>query len=668
MIFYEVKLELNEPVFDVETREPVVPPERFAALTSSHFAASGWKRYIFAIQARRRLEKLILLSVEQLDPIQAAREYLQHFNYTMKSATAEEITMSSFCSWARQAEGLGSVEDDNEALDYFNLVDYTRARGIPCKEAMICNRLAERELKQRAKDAFCTPGLESEVERIFAGRAAAGVRGHPVHYLVTTHSSEDQQNILNILLPSLFLAGRVGNRRYSVFSLDSCRSVDPEEIDKFFAANTGGTVIVHLPPIEDQEDRFADKTAADVAAVARIVEKYQNQVLTIFVGDQKDERCQQLVREHVGSVSLVPICEEVLYGDRARSYLELLARENGAPVSEELYALVEDDQKGYLSTDLRRCFNLWFNKRLKTEFFPQYTEFEAANRNVAEKEPTGSAYQELKEMIGLASAKDVIDRALDYYKAQKLFHELGMEERRPAMHMVFTGNPGTAKTSVARLFSRIMKENGLLANGNLVEVGRSDLVGKYVGWTAQIVKDYFTKARGGVLFIDEAYSLVDGKEGYYGDEAINTIVQEMENHRDSTVVIFAGYPAEMETFLERNPGLRSRIAFHVPFEDYTAPELYAITELMAKKSGQRLESSVREKLLPTLTFARHQADFGNGRFVRNLLEKARMKQAGRLVRMDVEKVTRDDVSLLIPEDFELELTLPRQEKRCIGFC
>ena len=167
-------------------------------------------------------------------------------------------------------------------------------------------------------------------------------------------------------------------------------------------------------------------------------------------------------------------------------------------------------------------------------------------------------------MIGLTKAKAVIAQALDYYKAQKLFREKGISLERPAMHMVFTGNPGTAKTTVARLFAQIMKENGLLPVGDLIEVGRADLVGKYVGWTAPTVKAKFAAAKGSVLFIDEAYSLVDDKDGLFGDEAINTIVQEMENHRDDIVVIFAGYPDKMEQFLQKNPGLRSRIAFHMP--------------------------------------------------------------------------------------------------------
>lgn len=169
-----------------------------------------------------------------------------------------------------------------------------------------------------------------------------------------------------------------------------------------------------------------------------------------------------------------------------------------------------------------------------------------------------------------------------------------MKVDRPAMHMVFTGNPGTAKTTVARLFARIMRENGLLSRGHLVEVGRGDLVGKYVGWTAQTVQKKFEQAEGGVLFIDEAYALVDDRSGSYGDEAINTIVQEMENHRDDMVVIFAGYPDRMEEFLQKNPGLRSRIAYHVPFADYSVEELCSIAALTARKKGLHLDDRHRK--------------------------------------------------------------------------
>lgn len=179
---------------------------------------------------------------------------------------------------------------------------------------------------------------------------------------------------------------------------------------------------------------------------------------------------------------------------------------------------------------------------------------------------------------------------------QKLYEEKGVKWDHPAMHMIFSGNPGTAKTTVARLFARIMRENGLLSKGQLVEVSRGDLVGKYVGWTAPTIQAKFKAAIGSVLFIDEAYSLVDDRDGSFGDEAINTIVQEMENHRADVVVIFAGYPDKMEGFLAKNPGLRSRIAFHVPFADYTSGELCEIAQLISQKNGMTLHPRCHGKI------------------------------------------------------------------------
>ena len=182
-----------------------------------------------------------------------------------------------------------------------------------------------------------------------------------------------------------------------------------------------------------------------------------------------------------------------------------------------------------------------------------------------------------------------------------------------------------------------------------------------------MVKEKFKQAKGSVLFIDEAYSLVDDRDGLYGDEAINTIVQEMENHREDLVVILAGYPDKMERFLQKNPGLRSRIAFHVPFADYTARELMEITQWMAREQQLHLAEGVREKLLNLFALALQQPDFGNGRFVRNLLEKARMKQAGRLVQRDADQVTPEEVSTLLPEDFAFPALTGTAPKRTIGF-
>ena len=194
------------------------------------------------------------------------------------------------------------------------------------------------------------------------------------------------------------------------------------------------------------------------------------------------------------------------------------------------------------------------------------------------------------------------------------------------------------------------------------------MVGKYVGWTAPTIQKKFRDAQGSVLFIDEAYSLVDDRDGSFGDEAINTIVQEMENHRDDVVVIFAGYPDKMEKFLQKNPGLRSRIAFHVPFADYNTAELCDIASLIAKKKGLRLTEDARERLSVVFDVAKNDDDFGNGRYARNVIEKAKMAQASRLLNMDFDLIAKDDIVTICAEDIELPPASVKKSQNPIGFC
>lgn len=212
----------------------------------------------------------------------------------------------------------------------------------------------------------------------------------------------------------------------------------------------------------------------------------------------------------------------------------------------------------------------------------------------------------------------------------------------------------------------VLSDEKLLSTGNFVEVGRADLVGDHVGSTARLVKQRFREAQGGVLFIDEAYSLCDHHEGSFGDEAINTIVQEMENHREDMVVIFAGYPEPMKDFLERNPGMKSRIAFHVKFDDYSTEELCEIASLMAANKQMTITDDAMEKLRRNCDAARVNSDFGNGRFVRKLLEEAEMNLAVRIVNLPEEELTSDVITTIEASDIP-EFTPEQKNKPRIGF-
>ncbi len=283
---------------------------------------------------------------------------------------------------------------------------------------------------------------------------------------------------------------------------------------------------------------------------------------------------------------------------------------------------------------------------------------------------TEDAYEKLQKMVGLTEVKNRVDQIISAYSIRALRKKAGINDDKASLHMVFTGNPGSAKTTVARLLAGILKARGILNTGVYVECGRADFVARYVGWTAKTVKEKFEKARGGVLFIDEAYSLVDGSASY-GDEAINTIVQEMENNRDDVIVIFAGYPEKMKDFIERNEELKSRIVFHLDFPDYKTDELMGILKLMSEERGYKLDPTAEKRCRKIFDDACHNTDFGNGRFVRNIFEQATLMQAQRLYAGIEEKEPDvESLQLLKAEDFDkinLALLYCNDSKKVVGF-
>ena len=228
---------------------------------------------------------------------------------------------------------------------------------------------------------------------------------------------------------------------------------------------------------------------------------------------------------------------------------------------------------------------------------------------------------ELQALVGISNAKDQVKKILAFAKMRKAMEENGEHLEPITLNMEFVGNPGTAKTTVARIVAGLLKEIGIITTGNFIEVGRANLVAQYVGQTAPMVKNVFQRAKGGVLFIDEAYSLLEEGRGEFGDEAINTIVQEMENNRNDTIVIFAGYPDEMDEFFLRNPGLRSRVPFRVNFEDYNVEEMLDICKLEAFKKGFLTDDIADKKIMEICEKSIKNKNNGNGRFCRNLIEK-----------------------------------------------
>lgn len=256
----------------------------------------------------------------------------------------------------------------------------------------------------------------------------------------------------------------------------------------------------------------------------------------------------------------------------------------------------------------------------------------------------------LNNLIGLAEVKEEVTDMINLMQVRNIRKERGMKNSPMSYHMVFSGNPGTGKTTVARLLAKIYAKIKVLSKGQLIEVDRSGLVGGYVGQTAIKVQEVVKQAEGGILFIDEAYALALGGEADYGKEAINTLLKCMEDMRDNLVVIVAGYPDLMNTFLDANPGLRSRFNKHIFFSDYNSEELLAIFHSMCKEGGYELSQEADEYLKEHLDelLGREKSNFANGREVRNLYEKTLTKQAGRI--MKLEKPTDEELAELVLED------------------
>lgn len=290
-----------------------------------------------------------------------------------------------------------------------------------------------------------------------------------------------------------------------------------------------------------------------------------------------------------------------------------------------------------------QCNSIWAKELLV------YFKSSAAKGNAATADDR-DYMAELQSLIGLKKVKDDVSSLVNLLQVQAMREKQGLPNTQVSYHCVFTGNPGTGKTTVARILAGVYKQLGLLKKGHLVETDRSGLVGEYVGQTAPKTNAKIDEALDGVLFIDEAYSLLGGNNDY-GAEAISTLLKRMEDDRSRLVVILAGYTDEIKEFIDSNPGLRSRFNRYIRFEDYTEDELMEIFKLNLKKSKYRIKRDayecLHEKVRQSVMYK--DKNFGNARYVRNLYEKVIQQQANRLAKMrtaDVEEltlITKDDI-------------------------
>ncbi len=259
-----------------------------------------------------------------------------------------------------------------------------------------------------------------------------------------------------------------------------------------------------------------------------------------------------------------------------------------------------------------------------------------------------------KDLIGLVPVKQRIREIAAYLLITKARLQLGIEAAKPSLHMCFTGNPGTGKTTVALKMAEMLHRLGYIRQNHVISVTRDDLVGQYIGHTAPKTKEVIKKAMGGVLFIDEAYYLYKPEnERDYGQESIEILLQTMENYRDDLVVILAGYQDRMATFFKSNPGLSSRIAHHIDFPDYNESELLKITTLMANDMSYNLDEDAQKAMCEYIQKRKQQPHFANARSIRNALDRARLRQANRLFNDAInhkKETTAADLSLITEAD------------------
>ena len=314
------------------------------------------------------------------------------------------------------------------------------------------------------------------------------------------------------------------------------------------------------------------------------------------------------------------------------------------PILDKTYDLLVD---AALKEDKLEVIRLKYNGSVFIEFNNKSMELKLDDSEIQRKE----IEEELNDIVGLDEVKTYLNSLEQHLKISKLRAKKGLKTAEVSKHMIFTGNPGTGKTTIARIVSKMMKVAGVLENGQLVEVSRSDLVGKYVGHTAPLTMSVVNSALGGVLFIDEAYSLYRGKDDSFGLEAIDTLVKAMEDHRDDLIVILAGYKKEMESFLDANSGLKSRFANIINFPDYTGEQMLQIAQNIAMGKDYVIDEEASAKLLEYFTMVQSKEDStsGNGRLARNVVEAAILKQSRRVL-MD----ENADISLLKQEDFDVK--------------
>lgn len=643
MVFYKVSFRFHEILFDEEKRIH----SAIRIFNEKYWGETDQTVYIVITEADKYMMTLLCVtSAVSIDSENITKQICQRITcieeeacVRLKAQTSDSFTLNPIT--------IQQFQSMMQTYNYDKLIVksewYLKKIGLNGND-FFEEIIWKQEDWDTAFDNECLSYIpKAEAKRILTARKQIVSTIPPVHYVIFEGNMGEAGKIIRELLLCLRAGRRIWNPRIVRITKQDVDSFQKTRPIQNLSCLNGGVVILEMNydiPIEIAENLLR--------SVYFEQNEYNENYTVILMLSSGQRSIFNLAMEICAQWVFVEIQGRKISYDEAISYFRKMLADRQIVDKEEAWKDHFDSAKKYSCDEIEKVYQDWFrNIYCAQKCFPQYQKYRQRYLDEKGSIEGKNAREMLEHLTGLETVKELVDEILAFYKVQTFRKKIDGSVEIPTMHMVFYGNPGTAKTTVARLLGKIMKEEGLLEKGELYEVGRQDLVGRYVGWTAKNVSEYFKKAKGSVLFVDEAYSLADEK-GSFGDEAINTLVQEMENHRRDTVVILAGYKSDMNRMLDRNPGLRSRIAFYVDFPDYSCDELYEILLKMTQAEKMRLEDGVREVFFEKLQ--KQDTSKGNGRLVRNIYDRAKLKQAKRIVDLSMSK-QKQELFLLRKEDF-----------------
>lgn len=564
---------------------------------------------------------------------------ISYENFNIRYMTYSDLTNKiDIASKRRSSEDLMIVPLD----DFYETVKQYDTNFIELKEYYV-------DIPKSFRDISFSESLKEELDRVHSD-ANDSFRGHPVHYKITSDHYDRALKVAKELSYQFYIQNRIINPYLMTVSFDPDRLFVRSYTFDFIEIAQGGVCLINL-----SDSVFEDVYQAQLEGIVRLlaenIEKYRHKILFMIYSQSAEDRAVLLLEQNLSQIAFVSIKESRLSRKKAQTLLTEKLEEVNL-LSEEKNCVLPQGAN-FSIKEVEEIFNSWYDLYIRKHLFPSYKEIKPfQSKDIVKSDD--SAYKQLQDMIGLNEIKEYVDEYINFRKSSYLFKQHHIDLPSLSAHMVFTGAPGTAKTTVARLIGRILKENGLLKVGEFHEVGRADIIERYVGWTAKNVKNIFKRAQGSVLFIDEAYSIFDNYNNTnFSEEAIATMVAEMENMREDVLVIFAGYPKEMQMFLDSNPGLASRIGFTIDFKNYSNDELYQIAQKIAHDYGFKLSKDASTKLKDHIFHISRQANFGNGRAMRNLIEKAIRHHGAVLFDQGEQSIDESTIRTLNADDFIL---------------